>query len=179
MNASITVDFGNIWDALSAIGTVSATIIALWLAFDGRKKKLSASFIWAGVEEYQAKLLVSNPSSKIIVINTISLKYQYKMYPAVDLLTDFHYKDLYTLLPNEAKEIPIRMPTGLHDNLHIKEMKHKDGITLDNAYLKQSGKKRRLAILITDNCGKKYRIVQKYSVSDLLSLFFGEALFRK
>ena len=39
MNINIDIDFGNLWEALSAIGTIGAVIVSLWLARkDGKKK---------------------------------------------------------------------------------------------------------------------------------------------
>ena len=36
----INIDFGNIWEALSAVGTIGAVVVSLWLARRDTKKKI-------------------------------------------------------------------------------------------------------------------------------------------
>jgi hypothetical protein len=37
---NVTIDFGNFWDMLSAIGTVFAVILSLWFSYKSNKPKL-------------------------------------------------------------------------------------------------------------------------------------------
>ncbi|MCC4119846.1 hypothetical protein [Lactococcus lactis] len=49
---NITIDFGNIWDALSAIGTIGAVIVSLWLATKEEKVNFSVELSSAlGIRE--------------------------------------------------------------------------------------------------------------------------------
>lgn len=49
MKYNILIDLGNIWEALSAIGTISAVIISLWLAFPSKFQ--IGKIILQGVDE--------------------------------------------------------------------------------------------------------------------------------
>lgn len=42
---NINIDLGNIWEALSAIGTTSAVIVSLWLARRDERRKLSVKMM--------------------------------------------------------------------------------------------------------------------------------------
>ena len=44
---NININFGNFWDALSAIGTTSAVIVSLWLAKREEKNIFSVKMSWA------------------------------------------------------------------------------------------------------------------------------------
>lgn len=46
---SISIDFGNFWDALSGIGTVAAVLFSLWLVRQENKSKIK--FEVSGIEE--------------------------------------------------------------------------------------------------------------------------------
>ena len=62
----------------SAVGTVGATLVALYLALKGNMRHVDGTFIWEASTEYQPTLLVQNTSTRIIVIDSIEIKYRGK-----------------------------------------------------------------------------------------------------
>ena len=172
------IDLGNVWEALAAFGTVAASSIALYLACDERRKKISASFIWEVASSYHATLLLTNTSKQNIIVENIDFSYRGKFYRGINLLDKLDEgHESYILLPGKSNKIHIVMPEELHSVLKNEEIQFAAGIQLDEKYIKKAKKRRKFKIFITDNCGKKYKLKRYYSDEKLLQLFFGEVLF--
>lgn len=49
MDIDISIDLGNVWEMLSAVGTIGAVVVSLWLA--KRESKIRADFHVEGIDE--------------------------------------------------------------------------------------------------------------------------------
>lgn len=62
---SVNIDFGNVWDALSAIGTVGAVIVSLWIALPSRFE-----FVTVKLEGFSKPMYVNG--TKVVNINVFN-----------------------------------------------------------------------------------------------------------
>ena len=92
-----TVDFGNVWDMLSAIGTTMAVIISLWSS--KRKKRIHlTAFDKTYYSGYKIDYSIENTGNVPIVITRIGLKKRGKTLDKIDL----HQKDYLTIYPGQC-----------------------------------------------------------------------------
>ncbi len=52
----------------SAVGTIGATLVALYLALQGKLRHIDGTFIWEAATDYRPTLLVQNTSARIVVV---------------------------------------------------------------------------------------------------------------
>lgn len=78
---NIQVDLGNIWEMLSAIGTIGAVIVSLYLAQKNDMQKVNVSFDWGYVFSDDeapteiATITVTNVGNPPVTINQVGLKH--------------------------------------------------------------------------------------------------------
>ena len=173
---AVNIDLGNLWDILSAIGTIAAAVIALWLALDERKRKITGAFVWDGGTQFCPQLMLCNSGKKAIVINCVDFVYLKKSYKGDDFSANSKYDKFRILLPNEAKTIPLGMPKELHDDLDKIKARHTGGINSSEKYKKIARKPRLFIVKVTDTTGKRFRIKLKFSQSELIENCWGNSL---
>ena len=145
----------------SAIGTVGATIVALYLARKGNTRHVDGTFIWEAATNYQPTLLVQNTSSRIIVIDSIEIKYRNKRTGIIRASDDKAFAKQAIFEAGQIKKIPINI------------------VYLDIKDLPNRKKRHRLKVIIKLRNGRKHTSKQKYSYDELLGLVFGQSLFNK
>lgn len=75
----IVIDFGNIWDMLSAIGTVGAVVFSLWIVKKDERRKLKLS-----VNGIDQSMMVFHSSFEKTYIETVSFEcFNYSKFPIV------------------------------------------------------------------------------------------------
>ncbi|MCZ8465841.1 hypothetical protein O8I67_02065 [Streptococcus uberis] len=97
---SININFGNIWDALSAIGTIGAVIVSLWLALPNKFQL--GKIILQGVDE-PLHLVTSNSVKRYIgfdFINNSDFEYEIN---SVNILIDPKISPKNSLKKNKLK----------------------------------------------------------------------------
>lgn len=67
------MDISNWINLASAIGTIGATTVALWLALRDTGRHVDGTFIWEAASSYQPILLIQNISRKIFVLESIEI----------------------------------------------------------------------------------------------------------
>ena len=93
----------------SAIGTVGATLVALYLAFKGNMRHVDGTFIWEASTEYQPTLLVQNTSTRIVVIDSIEIKYRGKKVSIIRTSDDKELAKYAIIEAGQIKKIPINI----------------------------------------------------------------------
>lgn len=92
-----TVNFGNIWDMLSAIGTTMAVIISLWSSKRKKRIHLTASDK-TYYSNYKIEYSIENTGNVPIVITRIGIKKQGKTLAKIDL----HQNDYLKIYPGQC-----------------------------------------------------------------------------
>lgn len=145
----------------SAIGTVGATLVALYLALKGNMRHVDGTFIWEASTEYQPTLLVQNTSTRIIVIDSIEIKYSGKQVGIIKASDDRKLAQQAIIEAGQIKKIPI------------------DIRYLDIQDLSNRKKRHCLKVIIKLRNGRRHTSKQQYSYNELLGLVFGQRLFSK
>ena len=179
MAVPFSIDMGNIWECLSAVGTIAASSIALWLAWDERRRKVSATLLWFINEDFRAKILVQNMSRKSVVIVRAFLAYDGVSYGPIPLSEEVEYRNCCVIQPGKIQELPLKMPQELNEKLQQEEKENTNGIHFKPAYQRERIQTHRFQIRLYDINGKVYKSSQKYSKEELLMLYVGEAIFEK
>lgn len=146
---------------VSAVGTVGATLVALYLALRENMRHVDGTFIWEASTEYQPTLLVQNTSTRIIVIDSIKIKYRGKKVSIIRTSEDRELAQQAILEAGQIKKIPI--------NIRY----------LDIQDLTNRKKRHCLKVIIKLRNGGRHKSKQKYSYDELLGLGFGQRLLSK
>lgn len=143
----------------SAVGTVGATLVALYLALQGNMRHVDGTFIWEASTNYQPMLLVQNTSARIVVVDSIEIKYRGKRVGIIRASDNSMLAKHAIIEAGQVKKIPINIAY-----LDIED---------------QPNRKRRyyLKVMIKLRNGRKHTSKQKYSYDEMLGLFFGQGLF--
>ena len=140
---NITIDLGNIWDALSAIGTIGATGVALWLGLRKPKKKLDIVLLWDYVTKSKPVVYLSNSTSYIIAIKNIEIIYNEKRVAYMEITKNVASAYNGLISTNEIKEfvfenIDLTCVSIFDDSTD--DLKHKLKVVVkdvyDNTYIK-------------------------------------------
>ena len=144
---------------VSAIGTIGATGVALWLARRSTSRHVDGTFIWEISTSYQPTLLIQNTSDRIVVLESIEVRYHRK--PACLIKMDKSYSfSKYSII--EVGQV-VKIPLGDAEFTFKTPNNQK--------------KKYRLKIIIQQRNGRQYVCVSKYSFEELQERFFGKGLF--
>lgn len=143
----------------SAIGTVGATLVALYLALKGNMRHVDGTFIWEASTEYQPTLLVQNTSTRIIVVDSIEIRYRGKQVGIIKASDDKKLAQQAIIEAGQIKRIPINIAY-----LNIEDLPNRK-------------KRHCLKVIIKLRNGRRHTSKQKYSYDELLGLVFGQALF--
>lgn len=154
------------WNALSAIGSILASVTALWLARREHIKRIEAMLIWDAIEYYEPALLLFNIGRVPIAIRTIQLSYQGREFFKSDALEDFKSDSYgkYIIDPNSLKKIRLD-----ENELRITGVKHPG--------LNKKVFVPRVTIRIWDMAGKEFTFRQKMTEQKMGEAIFGAAFF--
>lgn len=158
----ITFESCSFWDALSAIGTLGATIVALWLALRDTSKRLSILFIWDAIEFYCPVIILSNIGIIPIAVKRITLSYNHKTFFENNVLNDFKADSYskYLIKGGESKKMKLDA-----DSFQICRSS------------KPSSRRRYVKVTVEDMEGKKYTCRQDLKESKLEEAIFGASFF--
>lgn len=143
----------------TAIGTIGATLVALYLALKGNMRHVDGTFIWEASTEYQPTLLVQNTSTRIIVVDSIEIKYRGKQVGVIKASDDKKLAQQAIIEAGQIKRIPINIAYLKIGDLPNRQKRHC------------------LKVIIKLRNGRRHTSKQKYSYDELLGLVFGQALF--
>lgn len=154
------------WNALSAIGSILASVTALWLARREHIKRIEAMLIWDAIEHYEPVLFLFNIGNVPIAIRTIQLSYQGREFFKNDALEDFKSDSYgkYIINPNSSKKIRLD-----ENELRITGVRH--------PYLNKKVFVPRVTIRIRDIAGKKFTFRQKMTERKMGEAILGAAFF--
>lgn len=149
-------DTHSIWTILSTIATVIATVTALYLSVNPRKRKLNIVFYYKSYTDDTPKVIVTNVGNKVIIINSISLYGENWGYQENFIDEDFtgNIRNI-TLAPGQREVVELDATRLWHDYSHAPFT------------LKRETEK--VKILIIDAEGKKYRTKTNYLTKNLFS----------
>lgn len=150
-----------IFEMISAIGTVGAVIVALWLAACEWQPKLDCVFIWATATQCKPVLIINNIGRKLVIIEMVRVIYGGCELCLFDVLRD---PDLYRsaiVRPNTETQIILNT----------------DRFRLQDADTKNRDEKHELEVIVNTTDGKQYSSRCNYTYNELMELFFGDGLF--
>ncbi len=150
-----------ILEVLSAVGTVGATLLALWLAVHDKMRKVDAVFVWGTPTDYQPMLYIKNMGNKAIVIDCIRIEYRGNEVCKIQIFDSFDLRKFAIL--KSCEEITIPFGNKIPEIQAPKSM----------------ARKYWLEVTIVPRRGRSFVSKQKYSFLELDELLFNSALFSK
>lgn len=154
------IDIGNLWDVLTAIGTIGATVMAVVLAVRSSRKQLDCALVWDSTTELQPKLVMCNTGMRTIVIKSIKIKYKRQNVLQLDMTNIYRASLLSSVvLPNQYQCIE-KLP--------------KMDFPLSEPETEESRKKQELVIETRDIDGTCYISKQETRDEELSFLLFGQ-----
>ena len=157
-------------DASAAIGTVGATLVALWLAFRDHRRAVDSVFIWDAATLYQPTLLIQNTSSRMVVIDSITIKYCNKTIGRTEVLNSHKMAEYAVVNAGQDIKIP-------PDRLNISLPNFKKKRQGDEYFQKYRKKKHKLKVIIRLRNGRKNTSFVKYSYGELSECAIGQYFF--
>lgn len=138
---NITIDLGNIWDALSATGTIGATIVALWLGLRKTKKQLDIVLLWDYITRSKPVVYLSNPTPYTVAVKSLQIVSDKERIAFLELtkIAGGNYNGLITA--NDTKQF-------VFENIDLNSVSIFDYSTDDN--------KKKLKIIVTDVYDNNY-----------------------
>ncbi len=143
-NMNISIELGNIWEAIGAIGSILAVIISLVLAGSGRRNRNQDI-----IRQQAKRIIVSRINEK----NT-SNQWFYNQHFFLDNNSEYSIYDIYVIAlpPNNSNKFN-KINTDKIPHIYYKRIKGKDSrkgsVSLDENYFKNSEMK--LATLFKDS----------------------------
>lgn len=145
-------------EVLTAVGTIGAAIVALWIAVREDYPKVSGIFAWSTATKYQPTLLVQNVGKQIAVIESVEVIYNHKLIKKIVFSEEYSLRDFAIIEAGDIKHIPF-------ESEWLRICKPKD-----------ETKPFTLKVVTKLLSGSKSVSKQKYSYTDLRDLFFGMGL---
>lgn len=142
-----------------AIGTVGSCIVAVWLAYDSKRKKLDCVFVWREEENYNPVLSINNICDRTIIIENITFIYRNTIVGNMDFVVNANYSSQSVVVAHSKNEIKIR------EDLFYK-------IKLDE----NNEEKHYLFIIVKSTTGNIFVSSYRYSDSDICELIFMHAM---
>ncbi len=90
-----------------AVGTIISSVVALWLAYDSKRKKLDCVFIWREKEKYTPILSINNICDKTIILEEIVFKYKGQVVGDINLLCNSDLNGYSVVEARSKNEIPL------------------------------------------------------------------------
>ena len=149
-----------IFEMITAIGTVGAVIVALWLAAYEWQPRLDCVFIWATATRCKPVLIINNIGRKIVIIKTIWIMYDGHQICLFDVLRDHELYESAIIKPKTEIQIAF----------------NSDRIKLQDDDIKNRDEKHELEVIVNTTDGKQYSPRCNYTYNELMELFFGEGL---
>jgi len=146
-------------ETATAIGTIGATVVAIWLALRQNQRHIDGTFIWEAATNYQPTLLIQNTSTRIVIIDSIKIKYRNKQVSTISASDNSALAKCAIIEANQIKRIPINIA-----HLNVDDQR-------------KPKKRYYLSVTITLRNGRRYTSKQKYSFDEMRGLIFGQALF--
>ena len=148
-----------ILEILTAVGTIGATIVALWLARRDDRPRINGVFVWSASTEYQPTLMIQNIGKQIAVIELIEVFYHGHLVCRICFSEEYTLRNFSIVEAGEVKRVPLKT-----EWLHMNAPQDKT-------------RPFTLKVVIRPRSGRKSVSKQKYSYNELCGLFFGYGLF--
>ncbi len=145
-------------DTVTAVGTLVAAVIALWLGLRDNRPRINGVFIWSAATEGRPTLLIQNIGNKIAVIESIEAYYNKQQVCEICCSSEETLRDFSIIEAGSVKIVPLNP-----DWLHIEPPSNKK-----KSYI--------LKVIIKPRTGRKGVSKQKYTFNELAALLF-EAYF--
>jgi len=146
---------------LSTIGTIGATVVALWLALRGNQRRIDGTFIWEAATNYQPTLLVQNTSNRIAVIESVEIYYRNQNVCTVKASESFELSKYAIIESGQVQKIPM--------NEFISKFPKPTDVK----------RKYRLKTIIKQQNGWRCVFATKLSYDELQERFSGQVLFEE
>lgn len=141
-------------NVFTAIGTVAATIVALYFGLRENSCRINGVFLWDSSSDYTPMLLIENVGNRIVVVEEICIFYAGKKVGNISFTKEQSLRDYRIIRANEAKKVPISLEW------------------LNFPKITNTSKIYTLKIEIKHRSGGKYVSKQRYTYNDLEGLFF-------
>lgn len=156
-----TFCFDRILDIMTAVGTVSSAVVAVWLGLKGDRCRIDGIFLRDSRSDDRPVLWIRNISNRMAVLDYIDIFYDEKLLKRLDFSKDYSLKNYAIIHANGTIEIPI-------DSAHLEIDEDK--------YKNDENKKYTLKFVIKRCKGRRLILRYKLSFKESKDLFFLEGV---
>ena len=146
-------------DTATALGTIGATLVALWLGLRENRRRIDGTFIWDVATSYQPTLLLQNTSNRIVIVESIEIRYRMETVCSINVLEEYSLAKYAIIEAGEIQKIPM------------------DVIPLKFPKPASPQKKYKLKVIIKQRNGSRHISTTKYSYDEIQERFWGQGFF--
>ena len=149
-------------DIVTAIATLGATLLALYLALRDRSQRIDCVFMWETATEDKPMIILNNIGDRTVIVERVDLIFDGHKICNVDILRRSAYSENAIISPNKE----VRIVLDLNDiKQNVKGRPAKNPDTIYN-----------LTAVVTTTNKKKYKSSYRYCYNDILGLLFSGTL---
>ena len=145
---------------VSSVGTLGATVIALWLALQGYRHRIDCAFMWESATDDKPMLILNNIGNHTVIVEYVDLYFHKQKIGRFDILRRSSYCKNAIISPNREVRIVIN-PDEVKLNINGDPVKNPDTVY-------------KLTAVVTTTTKKKYKSSYKYCYNELLGLTYVE-----
>ena len=150
--------FNMVINALSAVGTLGATIIALFLALQDRRQRIDCAFMWEAATNDKPTLILNSIGNRTVIVERVDLYYCGKEVGGIDILRSSTHSKNAIISPNNNVRIILNS-----DELNL---------VIKGKPLQNPNTVYKLTAVVTTTNKKRYKSSYGYSYNDLAALMF-------
>lgn len=147
---------------VSAMATLGATAIALFLVLRDYRQRIDCAFMWEAATNDKPMLILNNTGNRTVIVERIDLYFDKKKVGGIDILRSHDYCKNAIISPNKEARM-ILNTDALKLDIKGKPVKNPDRIYT-------------LTAVVTTTNKQRYRSSYGYCYNDLSYLLFAEAL---
>ena len=151
-----------VFDVVTAVATLGATLLALCLALRDRRQRIDCAFMWETATEDKPMIILNNIGDRTVIVERVNLTFDGQNICSVDVLRRSAYSENAIISPNKEVRIALNMK-DIKQNIKGRPVKNPD--TVYN-----------LTAVVTTTNKKKYKSSYRYCYNDILGLLFSGTL---
>lgn len=145
----------------TAIGTISATVTALWVALQGHQQRVDCVFMWETATGNKPTLILNNIGDRTVIVERVELVFRREKIASIDILRSSAYSDHAVISPKKEARIAI-------DPDILK-------LSSDSKPAKNPNTLYKLTAIVKTTSNKKYKSHYRYCYDELLGFIFLDA----
>ena len=145
-----------VFEIVTALATLGATTIALYLALRDQHQQIDCVFMWEAATEHKPTLILNNIGNRTVIVERIDFFFDGKRIGYIDLLRSNQYGKHAIICPNAESRIDL---SSVNFRITGRPLKNPDTIYKWTA-------------VVTSTTKKKYKSNYRYTYNDISFLTF-------